>query len=264
MATVLTISIFAISALAEETEETVTEMAETVEAVETEIDAEDTVDDELIANPFYGVWYACGDNVGSGGDIYILPDGTFLIGTETLRYEQTDDTHIQIQADEDSTLIGEFDLLTQEDIDEFGVSVNLTSLYDASIGAAKIVFTLSYPDPENPLATSPATDQILALFRPDQGDFLRMVMAGKTWKIGDHTLEIDENGNLDLNNGASTGLADWGKKTDSPMYVAFRWKDGRNVEYIPDVSTAEQIELVQIGDPDDVITLVLDDTLENK
>ena len=210
---------------------------------------------------WYGVSYVGIGELALGGDFYFLPDGSISDGTMSLPAEMTDESHFVISVSEEEVGIaltgvtGECGTLTEEMIEEYKVEDR--GFFDVSIGAPCITVTASMMDSSNPLAPTEVSATTLFLKRLTQEDFLEMVMLGKTWKIGENTLTIDSEGQLDLNSGAVTGSASWLSEGDMPMTVRFSWDSGADVKYVPTAMDEGSITLVNIENPDDIQVLEL-------
>lgn len=267
---ILALSLFFAAAQAEEAVEAVAEEAveeiveEAAEAVEEDAEPEaapvpETVFSGTLMGQWYGTHYSGDYSMSISGEFFYLPNGTIL--TEdgyVIQLETKDDTHFTFALPEEFglegvTLSAETGTLTQAMIEEYSVSE--VSYIDSSIGAPCIIVSVTGMDNSNPLAPVEITTTSLFLKYTRQDDYLELLMAGKTWKIGDNTLVIDAEGNLNLNDGAATGSVYWSYNDETPLYVNFYWSSGADIYYIPTEVTVSSITLVNRDNESEVVVL---------
>lgn len=242
--------VVALGDAANEVEEAVTE----IEVSEEEAPA---ASDEVNADIVWGAWYGAG-SVGDysysvHGDAYIFPDGTLFDGTNVLSYEKTDDTHFTVNGVDGLTITGEYGLLTEEEITEYDIGTY--NMYYHEAGSPRILLTVSLPDPNNPLATYEVSTTSLFLKQTSQGEYIKQILEGRIWKIGENMLKI-ENGTLDLNDGTTTGTYHCGMKDDA-IRLIFYWDGGGSVNYLVTQVTDSSVTLTNEENEADTITLEL-------
>lgn len=255
------------------------EAAETEKTgAETEAGTEGTGSFEDIGtNPAVGAWYLIGKGGNTNhtllevGDYFIFPDGS-------IQYERGEDRLSSTLAEDGSFTIdlsayeelagveikGEVMPVSVEDMTAFGVDKDEYSYLESSEDSKQLIMTATYPDPDNPLSSEPlvSTYYFLRQTALNQGDFLERYMYGKTWTVGENTLQIDGEGKMDLNGGASTGSIRMDSPDEQgslyiPCEVSFFWDKGGRLNYVPILVTADTLKLQNVDDQGDVLTLTL-------
>ena len=225
-----------------------------------------------VMDPAFGHWYKMGyigSYVNIDSDVFIYPDKEVVIGEQSFPAEFTEDGSITLdvtgyEGSEGYTVTAEVSPVSEESLAEYEVEKDEYAWVQYSDASSQMIVTLTYPDPQNPLATSPKTTTVYFLKMTGQDDFLENFMCGKTWKIGSNLLAIDAEGKLNLNNGASTGSTYFFSNRDegTAMDVEFSWDGGGYIKYLPTKVEAETIILQNKEDAADVLTLELDSELE--
>ena len=234
----------------------VEEAATDIEVSEEEAEAP-AASDQVNADVIWGEWYGAGYigeyDYSLHGDAYIFPDGTLSDGTNLLPYEKTDDTHFTVSGMDGLTITGEYGQLTQEEIEEYDVGDY--SMFYHEVGSPRIILTVSLPDPNNPLATYEVSTSSIFLKQTGQSEFIKLILDGRTWKIGDNTLKIAD-GTLDLNNGSNSGTISCGTDGDATR-VMFTWDGSSSISYLVTQVTDSSITLSNKDNEADIITLEL-------
>ena len=246
--------------------EAVSEAAESAQAAPVAVVSESVMD------PLFGNWYkmgSIGDYLNIDSDCFIYPDMKAVVGEQTFPVELAEDGTFTLdltgaEGAEGFTVTGEVAPVSDESLTAYEVEKDKYEWLQYSPASYQLILTFSYPDPQNPLASTPKTTTVYFLKMSGQDDFLENFMSGKVWKIGDHTLSIDAEGKLDLNNGGSTGSTYVFTNRDEgiPMGVEFSWDGGGYIKYIPTKVEAQTIVLQNKEDAADVLTLELDSVLE--
>ncbi len=230
---------------------------------------------ESNANIVVGAWYPVGRNGNSlkgvpTGECHVFPDGTVTVngkdlGVSLILAENgtfTVDT-AGIEEAANMTFTGEVTPVTQESLDQYNVKKGDNSWlnYDS----CQLILTASYPDPSNPLATSPAVTTFYFLRETDQHIIPKEYMYQKVWKIGENVLAIDAEGNMSLNDGAATGKLS-SEAGDDSQYISsvirFRWDNGGTIKYNVPLFTADTIQLQNVDKPEEVLELKLEGAAE--
>ena len=245
-------------------EEAISEAA-VAEVVETSEDA------QPVMSPSCGSWV----QMGSTGeyiniyDLMVFPDNTAVVDDQILTFEAWEDGTLKadltgVEGAEGFEITAEVSTVTEQSLAEYEVTRGERSYIDDADGADQLILTVNMPDASNPLAAGTKTAKVFFLKYFGQDDFLEKWMSGKTWKIGENTLAIDAEGNLNLNNGASTGSTYFSYNEDKGirMSVQFSWDNGGYFTYVPTQITADTIVLENVDNPSEVQTLVLDSVME--
>ena len=243
--------------------------------ISAEVNAAEAPAVENNANIVVGAWYYRGYNgnsVGISGEFHVFPDGTLTTGGENpgVALVFADDGTFTVDTSgieelANVTLTGAVTPISQESLD----------LYDEKIGEAsflnynsyQLILTASYPDPKNPLATSPAVTTIYFLPKSDQSQIPKEYMAGKVWKIGENVLAIDKELNMNLNDGAAAGKLEALPGKDSrniSAIITFRWDNGGSIKYNLLQFTADTIQLQNIDKPEEILELKLEGVAETE
>ena len=220
-------------------------------------------------NAAVGSWYNVGLEGGSlglpSGAYYVFPDGSVTNHDENLGVSLilADDGSFTVDTAgieelADYTVTGEIMPLSEESLAQYKVNKGANSWVNYSEDSKQLILTVSYPDPKNPLATSPAVTTVYFLRGNDQSGFVKEFMSGKTWKIGDHVLEIDAEGNMNLNDGAATGRFRTNPDETSQYIsatVLFSWDKGDTIKYAPVLVGVNTIKLQNLDKPDEILEL---------
>ena len=207
-----------------------------------------------------GNWYGIdseGDyNYYITGDFYVLPDGTIPSDAQKVLYTITDDSHFEIPEQylsEGVSISFELISLTQEILDRFEVGEH--NFIDTSVGAPALLAVVSHPDKnDNPLASKNAETVSLLCHRIGQDDYVEKIIRGKSFTVGDHTLDISDDLKISLDNGASTGsiYVSYNPNKGLPVYLEFSWDQAGRITYFPIQITENSITLQNIDDPGEV------------
>ncbi len=233
------------------------------EAAEEPASAQSYVTDQ---SPFCGVWSGrgyVGDNYYRiGGTLFVMPDMSITVGDTSGTCTEVDDSHVAFASEmlpEGVSVTAEVGTISQEELDTLAGGKS-----DVAVGGARLLVTVTHPgDNKNPLAAASEAETVsLFIKNVNQADYLKALLTGKTWKIGDHTLTIDQDGNMSLDDGSVTGSTYFSRDSDKgiDMYVEFRWSTGGHIIYFPSKITADSVALVNIDDPSEVQLLTLDGT----
>lgn len=235
---------------------------------ETETVTAETPAPESSYNAAVGEWYLLArDNFGVKLNTYtkyfIFPDGTVTDEHNSFAFQAafSDDGSLTIDTSsleetKDFTVTGKIAPASEEDMQQYEIKEDLSFI---NYSSNQMILTISYPDPSNPLATTEAVTTGYFLRTSSQIDFLQKFMYGKTWKIEDHTLVIDTDGHLNLDNSASTGKASMKNVNDPSLYmpahISFRWDNGGTVTYLPVLIDESVIHLQNIDIPEEILIL---------
>lgn len=237
-------------AYANEAEEAVSEVV--VSEDETEAAAPS---DQVNADVIWGEWYGAGHTGDSAysmfGYAYILPNGIISDGTNTALYEKTDDTHFTVSGMEGLMITGEYGQLTAAEIRDYDIGDY--SMFNRVPGAPRILLTVSLPDPNNPLATYSLATTSIFLKQINQDEYVKYILDGKIWKIGENTLKIVD-GTIDLNDGSNTGTIEFLTRKDK-VAVWFNWDGSGMVSYLVTQVTDSSVTLTNEDNEADIITL---------
>ena len=197
---------------------------------------------------------------------YIYPNGsvTNSDGSFRLHAELSDDGSFIIDTSgieelADYTVSGQVMPISRESMDWFKVKTYDDKYIDYSDIANQLVLTISYPDPGNPLAVSPAVTNVYFLRSNSQATFFKNYISDKVWKIGDNILNIGSDGSLNLNDSESTGNYSIYENKETSSYInakaVFRWDNGGIVNYVPVQVSGDRIQLQNIDKPEEILTL---------
>ena len=263
----LTLGMAAVCASAEEA---VTETVEEVVTEAVEETAVPLVETEML--DYIGAWYYVRyeGNMITPNDfnLFVFPDGSLVLDGQKTGFDVEEDGVLSVdlsdfEGSDGYTLTAQSVPYSQEIVERFGFE---EGRWESMLvyGGNVLILTFTYPDPKNPLASEDAVTNVCFLRTRHQDVFLKSWMSAKSWWVGDHLLAIDEAGNMDLDDGASTGKAifSYDYNLGYPMTVRFSWDGGGYFTYYPSKITEDTIELVNIEKPDEVLLLEYSGTLE--
>ena len=227
---------------------------------------------ETIMDPIYGIWYkmgSMGEYINLDTKLFIYPDLTAVIDDQKFQIETKEDGTFSFDLSrtpgaEGITITGAISPISDQSLTDYGVERDKFDWLDYSAKSQQLILTITTPDQSNPLAPSVKTTTVYYLKMTTQEDFIRSILRGKIWTIGTNKLAIDADGNLSLNSGASTGTSSCKSSLGEgiSMIGRFNWDGGGGFDYIPTKIDADTIELQNMDNPSEVLTLKLDSVLE--
>lgn len=227
---------------------------------------------ETIMDPIFGIWTKVGylgEYLSINNDLYIYPDLTVILDGQNYQIEVKEDGTFSVDLSrtpgaEGITVTGAISPLSDQSLADYGIEKDDYYWLDCSAKSQQLILTFTVPDQSNPLAPSTKTTTVYFLKNKGQSEFLRNCIRGKVWLIGTNKLAIDADGGLSLNAGASTGSSYCNSDTNAgiSMCISFSWDGGGSFKYIPTLIDADTIELQNMDNPSEVLTLKLDSVLE--